>query len=344
MLHSMYRAMHYQTTGMKKRAVITSVGHYVPPDVYDNHYFEKFLDTNDQWIRERTGIVERRFAKGGASSDLAVPAIQTCLERRGISAEEVQCIIVATVTPDMFFPSTACMIQEKIGAKNAWGFDLSGACSGFLFALSTGAQFIESGRYDKVLVVGADKMSSIMDFEDRNTAILFGDGAGAVLLEPTEEPDLGLMDFELHVDGSGEKHLHMHGGGSLNPPTAETVANKMHYIFQDGRSVFKVAVIGMADVTANLMKKNGLTGDDIRWLVPHQANLRIISATADRMGLPMDRVMVNINKYGNTTAGTLPICLSEWWENGQLQKGDNIIFSTFGAGWTWGSAWLRWAY
>lgn len=328
---------------MKTRAIITSAGHFVPPDVYDNHYFEEFLETNDEWIRERTGITERRFLKEGATSDLAVPAIRQCLERRGITAEDVECIIVATVTPDMFFPSTACRIQEKIGAKNAWGFDLSGACSGFLFALSTGAQFIESGRYKKVLVVGADKMSSIVDFEDRNTCILFGDGAGAVLLEPTQE-EIGLMDFELHTDGAGEPHLHMKAGGSQSPPTAQTVADKHHYVYQEGRAVFKVAVIGMADVTESLMKRNGLTGDDIRWLVPHQANLRIISATADRMNLPMDRVMVNINRYGNTTAGTLPICLSEWWEKGELHKGDNIIFATFGAGWTWGSAWLKWAY
>ncbi len=327
-----------------KRAIITSVGHYVPPDAYDNHYFEEFLDTNDQWIRERTGIVERRFAKEGATSDLAVPAIRTCLERRGVSPEEIDCIVVATVTPDMFFPSTACVIQRKIGASKAWGFDLSGACSGFLFALVTGAQFIESGMHRKVLVVGADKMSSILDFEDRNTCILFGDGAGAVLLEPSEEEGYGLLDFDLHIDGAGEPYLHMRGGGSLNPPTTDTVANKMHYVFQDGRAVFKEAVIGMAEVAENIMKKNDLAAEDVRWLVPHQANLRIIKATADRMGLSMDRVMVNIDRYGNTTAGTLPICLSEWWENGELAKGDNVVLATFGAGYTWGSGWLRWAY
>jgi len=326
------------------KAIITSVGHYVPPDVYDNHYFEEFLDTNDQWIRERTGIIERRFAKDGATSDLAVPAIKMCLDRRGLAPEDIDCIIVATVTPDMFFPSTACVLQEKIGAKNAWGFDLSGACSGYLFALATGAQFIESGTHKNVLVVGADKMSSIIDFEDRNTCILFGDGGGAVLLEPSEEEGYGLLDFDLHIDGAGEPYLHMRGGGSLNPPTQESVANKLHYVFQDGKAVFKEAVIGMADTTERIMKSNNLAPEDVRWLVPHQANLRIIKATADRIELPMENVMVNIDKYGNTTAATLPICLSEWWENGNIAKGDNIILATFGAGYTWGSGWLKWAY
>ncbi|MCE2502938.1 MAG: ketoacyl-ACP synthase III [Chlorobi bacterium] len=326
------------------KAIITSVGHYVPPDVYDNHYFEEFLDTNDQWIRERTGIIERRFAKDGATSDLAVPAIKMCLDRRGLAPEDIDCIIVATVTPDMFFPSTACVLQEKIGAKNAWGFDLSGACSGYLFALATGAQFIESGTHKNVLVVGADKMSSIIDFEDRNTCILFGDGGGAVLLEPSEEEGYGLLDFDLHIDGAGEPYLHMRGGGSLNPPTQESVANKLHYVFQDGKAVFKEAVIGMADTTERIMKSNNLAPEDVRWLVPHQANLRIIKATADRIELPMENVMVNIDKYGNTTAATLPICLSEWWENGNIAKGDNLILATFGAGYTWGSGWLKWAY
>jgi 3-oxoacyl-[acyl-carrier-protein] synthase-3 len=327
-----------------KRAAITSVGHYVPPDVYDNHYFESFLDTSDQWIRERTGIIERRFLKEGATSDLAVPAIQQCLERRGMSPEEVECIIVATVTPDMFFPSTACVIQDKLGAKNAWGFDLSGACSAFLFALSTGARLIESGAHKNVIVVGADKMSSIMNFKDRNTAILFGDGGGAALLEPIEDESLGLLDFELHTDGSGGKFLYMAAGGSQNPSTLETVANEMHYIIQDGKAVFKVAVIGMADVSESIMKRNNLTADDVRWLVPHQANLRIISATAERMGLSMEKVMVNIDRYGNTTAGTLPICMSEWWERGLIDKGDGLVLATFGAGFTWGAGYLKWAY
>jgi len=326
-----------------KNAAITSVGHYVPPDVYDNHYFEEFLETNDEWIRERTGIAERRFLKDGATSDLAVPAIRQCLDRRGMKPEEIECIIVATVTPDMFFPSTACRIQEKIGATNAWGFDLSGACSGFLFALSTGGQFIRSGEYKNVIVVGADKMSSIIDFTDRNTCILFGDGAGAVLLEASDRPDIGLRDFELHTDGSGEPFLHMKAGGSQNPATEETVANRWHYVYQDGKAVFKVAVMGMAEVSESIMKKNGLTSDDVQWLVPHQANMRIITATADRMGLSMDKVMVNIDKYGNTTAGTLPICMSEWFEEGRLEPGHNLILATFGAGYTWGAGWITWS-
>ncbi len=326
------------------RAAITSAGHFVPPNVYDNHYFEKLVETNDEWIQSRTGIVERRFAKEGeATSDLIVPAVEACLKARGIGADEIDCIIVATVTPDMFFPSTACIVQRKIGATKAWGFDLSGACSGFLFALATGAGFIESGRHKKVLVVGADKMSSILDFTDRNTCILFGDGAGAVLLEPTENEEEGLRDTILRIDGEGEPYLHMRGGGSLNPPTATTVDERLHYVFQDGRSVFKVAVKGMADVSAEIMERNNLTADDIRWLVPHQANKRIITATADRMDLPLDRVMINIDRYGNTTAGTLPICLSEWWQKGELEPGDDLILATFGAGYTWGAGWLRWS-
>lgn len=327
-----------------KRAAITSVGHFVPPDVYDNHYFESFLETTDEWIRERTGIIERRFLKEGATSDLAVPAIRTCLERRGIGADEIDLIVVATVTPDMFFPSTACVIQDKIGARNAWGFDVSAACSAFLFALNVGAKYIETGVHNRVLVVGADKMSAIMNMNDRNTAILFGDGAGAVLLEAVEDESLGLLDFELHTDGSGGRYLYMAAGGSANPATNETVAGQMHYITQDGKAVFKVAVVGMADVSESIMRRNNLTSDDVRWLVPHQANLRIISATADRMGLSMDQVMVNIHRYGNTTAGTIPICLSEWWEQGLIDKGDGIVLATFGAGYTWGAGYLRWAY
>ncbi|MBS1912406.1 MAG: ketoacyl-ACP synthase III [Bacteroidetes bacterium] len=327
-----------------KRAAITSVGHYVPPDVYDNHYFESFLETNDQWIRERTGIVERRFLKEGGASDLALPAAQLCLERRGITAADVECIVVATVTPDMIFPPTASILQGKLGAVNAWCFDLEAACSSFLYALNVGARMIESGAHRNVLVVGADKMSAIMNFEDRNTAVLFGDGAGAVLLEPSEDESLGLMDFYLKVDPSGGKNLYQPAGGSLLPPTAETVANKMHYIVQDGKTVFKAAVPGMQEAAEMIMERNHLTADNIRWLVPHQANLRIISATADRMGLPMEKVMVNIDKYGNTTSGTLPICLSEWWERGDLAKGDSLVLVTFGAGYTYGGAYVRWAY
>ncbi len=327
-----------------RRSAITSVGFHVPADVYDNHYFEEFLETNDQWIRDRTGIVERRFAKSGATSDLAVPAARQCLERRGITPEEVECIVVATVTPDMFFPSTACVVQEKLGAKNAWGFDLSGACSAFLFALATASKFIETGTHRNVLVIGADKMSSIMDFTDRNTAILFGDGAGAVLLEAIDDESLGLIDFELHTDGSGGRYLYMPAGGSARPASAETVAAGEHYIIQDGRTVFKAAVPGMAEIAESMMRRNAITSADIRWLVPHQANLRIISATAERMGLPMDRVMVNIDRYGNTTAGTIPICLAEWWERGDIVRGDGLILVTFGAGYTWGGGYVRWAY
>lgn len=329
---------------MAIRAAITSVGHYVPPETLDNHYFESFLDTNDQWIRERTGIVERRILRDGATSDLAVPAALHCLERRGIGPEEIECIILATVTPDMTFPPTAGIVQERIGAKKAWCFDIEAACSGFLYALSVGSRMIESGAHKKVLVVGADKMSSILDYTDRNTAILFGDGAGAVLLEPSPDPDLGLIDFDLRTDGAGVPNLYMPAGGSRMPPSAETVEKRLHYVYQDGRTVFKSAVPGMEEAALSIMQRNNLTSDEVRWLVPHQANLRIISATADRMGLSMEKVMVNIDRYGNTTAGTLPICLSEWWANGQIDKGDNLILVTFGAGYTWGGALVRWAY
>jgi 3-oxoacyl-[acyl-carrier-protein] synthase-3 len=327
-----------------KRAAITSVGHYVPPDAYDNHYFESFLETNDQWIRERTGIVERRFLKEGGTSDMAVKAIELCLERRGISAEEIECIVVATVTPDMLFPSTASIIQGKIGATRAWGFDVEAACSSFLYALNVGSRFIESGVHSKVLVVGSDKMTSIVNMNDRNTAVLFGDGAGAVLLEPSADESLGLLDFYLRTDPSGCQYLYMPAGGSLLPPSAETVAAGQHYVVQEGKTVFKAAVPGMQEAAEVIMERNGLTADDIRWLVPHQANLRIIKATADRMGLSMDKVMVNIDRYGNTTSGTLPICLSEWWERGLLHKGDGVVLVTFGAGYTYGGAYLRWAY
>jgi 3-oxoacyl-[acyl-carrier-protein] synthase-3 len=262
---------------------------------------------------------------------------------RGIGAEELECIIVATVTPDMFFPSTAALVQHKIGAKNAWGFDLSGACSGFLFALATGVQFIKAGTYKKVLVIGADKMTSIMDMEDRNTCILFGDGGAAVLLEPSEEEGYGVLDWMNFVDGSGMEALHMKAGGSAIPASIETVQNKMHYIFQDGKAVFKVAVVGMADVSVDIMKRNNLTSKDVAWLVPHQANMRIIQSTADRMGLGMDRVMVNIDRYGNTTAATIPSCLAEYYADGRLKRGDNVVLASFGAGYTWGATLLRWS-
>jgi 3-oxoacyl-[acyl-carrier-protein] synthase-3 len=327
-----------------KRAAITSVGYYVPPDIYDNAYFESYLDTNDQWITERTGIRERRILKQGGVSDMAVPAIMTCLERRGISPEEIECIVVATVTPDMLFPSTSSIIQGKIGAVNAWGFDLEAACSSFLYALNVATRLVESGAHKKVLLVGVDKMSAIVDYQDRNTAILFGDGAGVVLIEPIEDESLGLLDFDLKTDPSGGRHLMMPAGGSLLPPSAETVAARQHFIMQDGRTVFKNAVPGMAGAATSIMKRNNLSADDVRWLVPHQANLRIISATAEQMGVSMDKVMVNIERYGNTTSATIPICLSEWWEAGKIEKGDGLVLATFGAGYTYGGGYLRWAY
>lgn len=328
----------------KIRAAITAVGHYVPDKVLTNADLEKMVDTNDEWIRTRTGIRERRILEHGATSDLAVPAVQQLLKNRGISAEELDVIIFATVTPDMFFPATACVLQEKIGAKKAWGFDISAACSGFVYAISLGSQLIETGAYKKVLVVGADKMSSIVDYTDRNTCILFGDAGAAVLLEPSPDPNYGIIDHILYCDGSGGQYLYMKGGGSLNPPSHETVDKRMHYIFQDGKAVFKVAVVGMADVSEEIMKRNNLTGADVDWLVPHQANLRIIDATAERMGLDKSKVMINIDKYGNTTAATIPLCLSEWWQAGKVKKGQNLIFASFGAGYTWGAVYVKWAY
>lgn len=329
----------------KTRAAITAVGHYVPDNIMTNADLAKIVETNDEWIKTRTGISERRILNNGEpSSFMAVEAIKMLLERRGITADELDMILVGTVTPDMLFPSTACIIQEKIGASKAWGFDVLAACSGFIFTLITGAQYIESGMCKKVLVVGSDKMSTITNFKDRNTCVLFGDGAGCVLLEPSEDPDYGIMDSILRVDGKGGKYLYMKGGGSLNPPSHETVENDWHYVFQDGKFVFKDAVKGMADVSVELMEKNNLSSDDISYLVPHQANMRILTACADRMGLPQDKVMVNIHKYGNTTAATIPLCLSEYWEEGKIKKGDNLVLSSFGAGYTWGAIWVKWAY
>ncbi len=327
----------------KLNAKITGVGMYVPDKVLDNKYFESIVDTNDEWIRTRTGIRERRILENGATSDLATEAVKDLMNTTGLQPEEIDVIIVATVTPDMFFPATAALVQRKIGASNAWGFDLSAACSGFLFAMQTGVGLIESGRYKKVVVVGADKMSSITDYTDRNTCILFGDGAGAVLLEPTENEKEGWIDSILHIDGSGEESLHMLAGGSLNPASHETVDKRWHYIYQDGRAVFKVAVKGMADVSAEIMEKNGLKGEDVAYLVPHQANLRIIDATANRMGISKDKVMINIDKYGNTTAATIPLCLAEYYRAGKLKKGDNLILAAFGAGFTWGAGYLVWS-
>lgn len=329
----------------KIRAAITSIGHYVPETVMTNKDMEKLVETNDQWIQTRTGIKERRILTNGEPmSFMAVKAINMLLERRGITADDLDLILVGTVTPDMLFPSTACIIQDKIGASKAWGFDVLAACSGFIFTLVAGMQFIESGMYKKVLIVGADKMSTITNYKDRNTCILFGDGAGCVLLEPSEDPAYGIMDNIMRVDGSGGKYLNMLGGGSLNPPSHSTVDNDWHYVYQEGKHVFKDAVKGMADVSHEIMTRNGLTSGDISYLVPHQANMRILTACADRMGLPHDKVMVNIHKYGNTTAATIPLCLSEYWEEGKIKKGDNLILSSFGAGYTWGSILVKWAY
>ena len=327
----------------KYSAIITAVGMYVPDKVYDNKYFESIVETNEEWILSRTGIKERRILEKGATSDLATNAALDLLEKHNVNAEEIDCIIVATVTPDMFFPATACLVQKRIGAVNAWGFDLEAACSGFLFAFQTGCALVESGQYKKVMVIGADKMSSIVDYTDRNICILFGDAGAAVLLEPSADKKLGLQDSILRVDGSGEAALHMKGGGSLNPPTHETVDKKLHYIYQDGKAVFKVAVKGMADVSFELMQKNNLKSEDIAYLVPHQANMRIIDATAERMGLSRDKVMINIDRYGNTTAATIPSCLVEYYRDGKIKKGDKIILSAFGAGYTWGAVYIVWA-
>lgn len=327
----------------KIHAAITSVGGFVPEYRLTNQELEKMVDTNDEWIKSRTGIEERRILKGEgkASSDMAVPAIQEILRKKNLDPKDIDCIICATVTPDMVFPATANIVADKLGATNAWGFDLSAACSGFLFALTTGASLVESGRYKKVIVVGVDKMSSIIDYTDRNTCIIFGDGAGAVLLEP-DTNGFGLLDSILKSDGSGREFLHMKAGGSLKPASIETVTAREHFAYQEGKTVFKFAVTGMADVAAQILERNNLTSDDIAWLAPHQANLRIIDATATRIGLPKEKVMINIHRFGNTTAATIPLCLWEW-EN-KLKKGDNIILAAFGGGFTWGSCWVKWGY
>ncbi len=301
------------------------------------------VDTNDEWIQSRTGIRERRILKGKdqGTSVMAVNAINGLLQKKGISPLEIDLIICATTTPDMQFPATANIIADKVGAKNAFGYDLSAACSGFIYSLVTASKFIESGSHKKVIVVGADKMSSIVDYTDRQTCVIFGDGAGAVLLEPDESGN-GIIDSILRSDGCGAQHLHQKAGGSMRPATHETVDAREHYIYQEGQAVFKFAVKGMADISAEILEKNNLTGDDIAWLVPHQANKRIIDATAKRMGLDEKKVMINIDRYGNTTNGTIPLCLWEW--ESKLKKGDNIIIAAFGGGFTWGSIYLKWAY
>ena len=330
-------------TDKNLRATITGVGMYVPDKVLDNKYFESIVETNDEWITSRTGIKERRVLENGATSDLAARAVDDLLKSKNMSAEEIDLIIISTISPDMFFPSTACVVQRKVGAKNAWGFDLSAACSGFVFGLETAASFIESGKYKKVVLVGADKMSAITDYTDRNTCILFGDAASAVLLEPTEDLSYGLQDSVLYCDGTGEDVLHMLGGGSRNPATHETVDEKMHYIYQDGRAVFKVAVVGMADAAVEILERNNLKREDISFLAPHQANMRIINATRDRLGLQNDQVMVNIHKYGNTTAATIPLVVTEYYRAGKVKKGDKLVFAAFGGGYTWGAQYIVWS-
>ncbi len=327
----------------KFRPAVTAVNCYVPEDKLTNSDLEKIVDTNDEWIRSRTGIEERRILKtpGKAASDLGAEAVKGLLKKRGIGPEEVDLLICATATPDHLFPATANIISDKCGIKNAWSFDLMAACSGFIYALTTAAQFIETGKHKKVVVVGADKMSSIVDYTDRATCIIFGDGAGAVLLEADEEGN-GIIDSVLHSDGMGREFLHQKAGGSMKPASIQTVENREHFVYQEGRTVFKFAVSNMADAGAEIMERNGLKSEDIAWLVPHQANLRIIDATARRMGLDDSKVMINIHKYGNTTNGTIPLCLWEW-EN-QLKKGDNIVLAAFGGGFTWGAVYLKWAY
>ena len=326
-----------------RRSVGQSVGAYLPKTIVTNDELSKRVDTTDEWIRTRTGITERRILKGEGrgTSEMVVPAVLDLCKKRGIDPLDIDCLIVATVTPDMVFPATANIACDKLGAKNAWGYDVSAACSGFLYALTQGAALIESGRYKKVVVAGADKMSAIVDYTDRTTCIIFGDGAGAVLLEPNTE-GYGVLDSLLKSDGSGCQYLRMKAGGSAYPPSAETVANKEHYVYQEGQAVFKFAVKGMADVSAELLERNQLTGDDISWLVPHQANLRIIDATANRIGLPKEKVMINIQKYGNTTAATIPLCLWEWQD--QLHKGELLVLAAFGGGFTWGATLVKWAY
>ncbi|MFZ0389421.1 MAG: beta-ketoacyl-ACP synthase III [Calditrichia bacterium] len=329
---------------MKRLAKITGVGHYVPEKVLSNADLEKMVDTSDEWITTRTGIKERRILdKDKGSSYMGKFAALRALEMAGVEPEELDMIAVATVTPDMMYPNTACLIQEAIGAKNAWGVDVNGACTGFIYTTSMASQFIESGRYKKVLVVGADKMSVMADYSDRNSCILFGDAAGAVVLEPAESENEGIIDFLLRSDGSGANYLYQKAGGSLHPASHETVDKGWHYLYQDGRTVFKFAVAGMADITEEIVNKHNISSEEIKLLVPHQANLRIIDATGRRLKLPKEKVMVNIEKYGNTTAATIPMGLSEAMEQGRLSKGDVVVLAAFGAGFTWGSMLLRWA-
>jgi 3-oxoacyl-[acyl-carrier-protein] synthase-3 len=326
-----------------RRAKISALGTYVPPDVITNKDLEKLVDTNDQWIQERTGIRERHvLAKGLGTSDMCAEAARRCLAARGIQASEIEAIIVGTVTPDMLFPSTACLVQDKIGAIGAWGFDVSAGCSGFIFALQAGVKLVESGAHSKVLVIGADANTRMIDYTDRTTCVLFGDGGGAVLIEPAEEGEIGFIDFVHEIDGAGGAALNLKGGGSLNPSSHETVDKKMHYIFQDGPAVYKFAVRKMADATTKVLERNGVIGADLGCFIPHQANKRIITATAERLGMDMERVIINIEKYGNTSAGTIPLAMETAVEEGKLKKGDLVLLAAAGAGFTVGAALLRW--
>lgn len=325
------------------RACITATAHYAPPRVVENSFFEDRLETTDEWIRTRTGIEQRRMASEGGTSDLIVPAALEAIEARGITPDDIDCIIVATITPDRMCPSTAAAVQRKIGALNAWGFDLSAACSGFIYGLVTAAKLVETGAANRVLLCGADLMTSIIDPEDRNTAILFGDGGGVVIVERSDDPEVGVIDSICRMEGRGEDSLYIPAGGSLMPATPETVAARQHFVIQDGATVFKAAVSGMAEVTAAVMARNDLTAEDIAWFVPHQANIRILQSVAKRLNFDHEKVMVNLNRYGNTTGGTIPLCISEWHAKGLLQYGDRMVLSSFGAGFTMGSILLRWA-
>ena len=327
------------------RAKISALGTYVPPRLLTNADLEKMVQTNDQWILERTGIRERHLVeKGVATSDLAVEAARKALQERGLVPDDIEAIIVATVTPDMFFPSTACLVQHKLGARRTWGFDLSAACSAFVYALQTGTQFVATGAHKKVMVIGADVMSSIIDYTDRATCVIFGDGAGAVILEPAAEDSLGILDYMHEIDGAGGCALYMPGGGSLHPSTHETVDQKMHYVHQDGQAVFKYAVKKMAELCEKILERNGLKGSDIKAFIPHQANRRIITATAERVGMDLANVIINIDRYGNTTAGTIPLAMQSAREEGKLKKGDLVLLASVGAGFTVGATLLRWAY
>jgi 3-oxoacyl-[acyl-carrier-protein] synthase III len=328
---------------VSRRAKISALGTYVPPRVLTNQDLEKMVDTSDEWIYSRVGIRERHLVEDGmATSHMAVEAAKRCLAERGIDATEVEAIIVATVTPDMFFPATACLVQDRLGAKDAWGFDLSAACSGFVYGIQVGAKLVESGAHSKVLVIGADTMSSIIDYTDRATCVLFGDGAGAVLIEPAEEGEIGMIDFVHEIDGSGGCALNMPGGGSLHPSTVETVNKKMHYVHQDGQAVYKFAVRKMVEASEKVLNRNGVKVDELACFIPHQANKRIITSSAERMGLPLERVIINIDRYGNTTAGTIPLAMDTARQENRLHKGDLVLITSVGAGFTVGASLLRW--